>query len=107
MKKILRNGKPCCTRGCTGGCGRGCTGGCGRGRGRTGGCGRGRGCAQWAKLFRGLYHFPKRKAGPVNRVAVVFRVDRTNLKFKQNLFENLFKKNNEIKFAFLIFNGSK
>jgi hypothetical protein len=40
-------------------------------------------------------------------VAVVFRVDRTNLKLKQNLFKNWFKKNNEIKFAFLIFDGSK
>ena len=87
--------KPCCTRGCgTRGCGtRGCTRGCGT-RGRTRGCGtRGctRGCtrrgrAQWAKLFGGLDHSPKRKTGPVNRVAVVFRVDRTNLKFKQNLF---------------------
>ena len=93
--------KPCCTRGCgtrgcgTRGCGtRGCTRGCGtRGcgtRGRTRGCGT-RGCtrrgrAQWAKLFGGLDHSPKRKTGPVNRVAVVFRVDRTNLKFKQNLF---------------------
>jgi hypothetical protein len=68
---------------------------------------RSRGCAQWAKLFGGLDHSPKRKTGPVNRVAVVFRVDRTNLKLKQNLFKNWFKKNNEIKFAFLIFDGSK
>jgi hypothetical protein len=40
-------------------------------------------------------------------VAVVFRVDRTNLKLKQNLFKNWFKKNNEIKFAFQICDGSK
>ena len=104
--------KPCGTRGCTCGCTRGCTCGCTRccgTRGCTRGCGtrgcgtrgcgtrgcgtRGctRGCtrrgrAQWAKLFGGLDHSPKRKTGPVNRVAVVFRVDRTNLKFKQNLF---------------------